>query len=125
MFLIPKVASYWMCSANQVEYLLPSCVRVPDTNFSPQWLFQPIQGPGPLFSSVIIFTDGRTPLTSDQPVARPLPTHRTTQTQNKRIDTPSPPNIHILSGIRSHDPNVRAIEESSCLRSRGYCDRPI
>jgi hypothetical protein len=30
------------------------------------------------------YTDGRTPWTSDQPVARPLPTHRTTQTQNKR-----------------------------------------
>jgi hypothetical protein len=28
-------------------------------------------------------TDGRTPWTSDQPVARPLPKQRTTQTQNK------------------------------------------
>jgi hypothetical protein len=27
---------------------------------------------------------GRTPWTGDQPVARPLPTHRTTLTQNKR-----------------------------------------
>jgi hypothetical protein len=27
---------------------------------------------------------GRTPWTGDQPVARPLPTHRTTRTQNKR-----------------------------------------
>jgi hypothetical protein len=31
------------------------------------------------------FADGRTPWTSDQPVARPLRTQRTTQTQNKRI----------------------------------------
>jgi hypothetical protein len=30
------------------------------------------------------YTDGRTPWTSDQPIARPLPTHRTPQTQNKR-----------------------------------------
>jgi hypothetical protein len=51
----------------------------------------------------LFYTDGRTPWTSDQPVARPLPTHRTTQTQNKRIQTP---NIHALSGIRSHDPSV-------------------
>jgi hypothetical protein len=36
------------------------------------------------------FTDGRTPWTSDQPVARPLPTHRTTQTQNKRTQTSMP-----------------------------------
>jgi Mn2+/Fe2+ NRAMP family transporter len=32
-------------------------------------------------------------------------------------------NIHALSGIRTHDPSVRASEESSCLRTRGYCDR--
>jgi hypothetical protein len=42
-------------------------------------------GPGLSFSFVIFFyTDGRTPWTSAQPVTRPLPTHRTTQTQNKR-----------------------------------------
>jgi hypothetical protein len=57
---------------------------------------------------------------SDQPVARPLPKHRTTQTQNKRIRAP---NIHALSGIRTHDPSVLASEDSSWLRSRGHCDR--
>jgi hypothetical protein len=65
------------------------------------------------------YTDGRAPWTSDQLVARPLPTHRTTQTQNKRIQTP---NIHALSGIRTHDPSVQASEDSSCVRSRGHCD---
>jgi hypothetical protein len=40
--------------------------------------------------------------------------------QNKRIHTP---NIHALSGIRTHDPRVRASEDSSCLRPRGYYDR--
>jgi hypothetical protein len=86
-----------------------------------QWLFQPIQCPGLLFSSVTIFffTDGRTPWTSDQPVARPLPKHRT-QTQNKRIHTP---NIHVLSGIRTHDPSVQSSEESSCLRPRAYFEQ--
>jgi hypothetical protein len=93
-----------------------------------QWLFQSIQGPDLLFSSVIIFfiesrtpccgrsvgivrlrtkatefSFSRTPWTSDQHVARPLPKHRTTQTKNKRIHTP---NIHALSGIRIHDPSV-------------------
>jgi hypothetical protein len=33
------------------------------------------------FYSFNLFTDGRTPWTSDLPVARPLPKHRTTQTQ--------------------------------------------
>jgi hypothetical protein len=37
---------------------------------------------GRFFSFLIICTVGRTPWTGDQPVARPLPTHRTTQTQN-------------------------------------------
>jgi hypothetical protein len=41
-------------------------------------------GPWPLLQfRNLCYTDGRTPWTSDQPVARPLPTHRTTQTQNK------------------------------------------
>jgi hypothetical protein len=73
-----------------------------------QWVFQPIPGPGLLCSSVIIFfTDGRTPWTSDQPVARPLPE------TGQHIHTP---NIHALSGIRTHDPSVLASEDSTCLR---------
>jgi hypothetical protein len=52
---------------------------------------------------------GRTPWTGDQPVARPLPT----QTEKKQTY------IHTFSGIRTHDPSVRATEDSSCLRPRG------
>jgi hypothetical protein len=58
------------------------CFRI---SFIPQWLYSPLLGPGLFFSFVIFFyTDSRTPWTRDQPIARPLPTHRTTQTQNKR-----------------------------------------
>jgi hypothetical protein len=46
--------------------------------------------PCPLFSFLIFYTVGRTPSTGDQPVARPLPTHRTIQTQNKRTQTSMP-----------------------------------
>jgi hypothetical protein len=42
---------------------------------------------GRFFSFLIFYTVGRTPWTGDQPVARPLPAHRTTQTQNKRTQT--------------------------------------
>jgi hypothetical protein len=49
-----------------------------------QWLYSPLLGPGLFLSFVIFFTDGRTPWTRDRLVARPLPTHRTTQTLNKR-----------------------------------------
>jgi hypothetical protein len=31
--------------------------------------------------------------------------------------------IHASSGIRTHDPSVRASEDSSCLRPHGHCDR--
>jgi hypothetical protein len=32
-------------------------------------------------------------------------------------------NIHALSGIRTHDPGLRASEDSTCLRQLGYRDR--
>jgi hypothetical protein len=40
--------------------------------------------------------------------------------QNKHIYTP---NIHVLSGTRTHDHSVRANEDSSCLRPFGYRGR--
>jgi hypothetical protein len=45
---------------------------------------------GRFFSSLILYTAGRTPCTVDQSVARPRPTPRTTQTQNKRTQTLMP-----------------------------------
>jgi hypothetical protein len=42
------------------------------------------------FSFSIFYTAGRTPGKGDQPVARPLPAHRTAQTQNKCIQTSMP-----------------------------------
>jgi hypothetical protein len=50
------------------------------------WFYSPC-GPCPLFQFLNLYTVGRTPWMGDQPVARPLATHRTTQTQNKRIQT--------------------------------------
>jgi hypothetical protein len=78
---------------------------------------QPFVGPWPLFQFLNIFyTVGKMPWMSDQSVARPLPTHRTTETQNKYTHIPA------LSGNRTHDSNVRASEDSSWLRPRGLCD---
>jgi hypothetical protein len=76
-------------------------------------LYSPLLGLGCFFSFLIIYTVGRTPWMGDQPVAKPLPTHR----KNARTD------IHALSGIRTHNPSVQASEGSSCLRQRGHCDR--
>jgi hypothetical protein len=48
---------------------------------------QPLWTLAAFFNFLISYTIGRTPWTEDQPVARPLPTHRTTQAQNKRTQT--------------------------------------
>jgi hypothetical protein len=49
-------------------------------------LYSPLLGLGRFFNFSILYTVGRTPWTGHQPVAKPLPTHRTTQTQNKRTN---------------------------------------
>jgi hypothetical protein len=51
---------------------------------------QPFFGPWLFFQFLNLYTVVRTPWPGDQPVARPLPTHRTTQTQNKRTHTSMP-----------------------------------
>jgi hypothetical protein len=66
------------------------------------------------------FTDNRTPWMGDQLIARPLPKHRTTQTQNKRIHTP---NIHDLCGIQTYYLGFQASEDSACLGPLGYHDQ--
>jgi hypothetical protein len=77
---------------------------------SPWW-------PWPLFYSFLIIQPvGRTPWAGDQPTARLPPTQDNTHTQNKC-------DIHASNGIRTHDPSVWAVEDSSSLRSRGHCDR--
>jgi hypothetical protein len=43
-----------------------------------------------LYSLLILHTVGRTAWTRDQPLARPLPTYRTTQTENERTYTSMP-----------------------------------
>jgi hypothetical protein len=86
-------------------------------NYFFQWLFQPIQVPGLLFSSVIIsLTDGRISSTSDQPVARPLPKYMTTQTQNKRIHTHK--HTHQTSVLRvGIEPTIPASERAKTVHA--------
>jgi hypothetical protein len=52
-----------------------------------------------------IWIVGRTPWMGDRPNAKPLPIHRTTQHRKM------PTHIHASSGIRIHDPNIRAAED--------------
>jgi hypothetical protein len=43
-----------------------------------------------------------------------------TCTQNNTNTEWTHTDIHALSGIRTHDPSIRAIEDGSCLRPRGH-----
>jgi hypothetical protein len=45
-----------------------------------------------------------------------------TQDNTNRINAHNT-NFHAPSGNRTHNPSVRAGEDSSCFRPRGYCDR--
>jgi hypothetical protein len=54
---------------------------------------------------------------SDQPIARPLLKKDMTNTEYKHTD------VHISSGIRTHDPSVRARETVRALDRPAKCDR--
>jgi hypothetical protein len=68
------------------------------------------------FSVLNLFTVGRTPWTGDQPVAGQLPTHRTTQTQNKHTQTFMPrvefePTIPVLERAKA----VHALDRAATV----------
>jgi hypothetical protein len=92
-----------------------SQVNSSQSSFFFHWLYSPPWALASAFQFHNHFTDGGTPWASDQLVARPLPKHRTTQTQNKRIHIS---NIHALCGIRTHDPGFRASEDRSATVTR-------
>jgi hypothetical protein len=79
------------------------------------WLYSPSFCPDRFFSFLILYTFGRTPWAGDQPVARPLPAHRT-HTQNKRTQSSMP-----RVGLEPTTP-VFKWAKKLCLRSRGNCD---
>jgi hypothetical protein len=58
----------------------------PSIHPSNLWLYSPC-GSKPLVQFLNLYTVGGTPWTWRQPVARPLPAHRTTQSQNKPTQT--------------------------------------
>jgi hypothetical protein len=90
-FLKPHIVPSLMNANNLLSTLFsplsPQCqgsLSNSDHSFIHQWLYNSSLGPGLFFSFVIFsYTFGRTLWKSDQPVSRPLPAHRTTQTQYK------------------------------------------
>jgi hypothetical protein len=71
------------------------------------------------FSVSLSITVGRTPWTGDQPVARPLPTHRTTQTHNIRTQTSTPlvgfePTIPVFERAKGFMSQTARLPEALC-----------
>jgi hypothetical protein len=86
------------------------------------WLYSPC-GPWPIFQSLNLYS---TPWTGDQPVARPLPTHRTTQTENKRTQTSMPrvgfePTIPVFQRAKM----VHALYVCMYLKGVGHKIQPL
>jgi hypothetical protein len=78
----------WMLHTDEGSWIEISCFIKPEHFFFFAMALPAHSEPGPLIHlRNHFFSDSRTPWTSDQLVARPLPKHRTTQTQNKRRQT--------------------------------------
>jgi hypothetical protein len=73
------------------------------------WLFSISLSLWLCLSFLILYRVGRTPWTGDQPVARPLPIHRTRQTQNKHTPTSMP-----LVGL---EPTISALERAKTVHA--------
>jgi hypothetical protein len=80
-----------------------------------QWLLQPLQGPGLFFSSVTIFFTQTVGLLG-RVISPSQGRYLYTGKHKHRIYTYT--DIHALSWIRTHDPSVRASEDSSCFKPR-------
>jgi hypothetical protein len=74
-----------------------------------QWLYSPLLDLGRFFKLLILCTICRAPWTVDQPVASPLPAHRTAQTQNTRTQTSLP-----LVGF---EPTITAFERPETVHA--------
>jgi hypothetical protein len=101
----------WLRSQDRSPYSSPSngLVSLPSS-----MALQPSE-PWQFFSCLIPHTVIRTPWMGDQPIARPIPAHRTAQTQNTRTQT-SMPRVEIA-------PMNPVFERAKMVTQRDHCDR--
>jgi hypothetical protein len=123
MFTQWRVWNCWNClnvCCSTVGWHLSECLEENyEYLFIHQWLYRPLMGPGHFFFSfVILYTVGRTPWKRISPSQG---RYLHTEQHKYRINV----DIHVSSGIRTHDPSVWGGEGSSCPRPRGHCDEDI
>jgi hypothetical protein len=81
-------------------------------------LYSPLLGLGRFLSFLIFYTVGRTPWTGDQPFARPLPVHRTAQTQNKRTQISMPEvGFELINPVFERAKTVHALDRAATVRN--------
>jgi hypothetical protein len=68
------------------------------------WLYSPLLNLSGFFSFLILHTVGRTPWTGDQPVTRPLPTHRINIHRHPSLEYYSNPRSQCSCGRRRFMP---------------------
>jgi hypothetical protein len=79
MWLDPPPPSYVISPRDSTNIKFENGLWIRNISFHSSVALQPFVGPWPLLQfHNLFYTDGRTPWTSVQPVARPLPTLRTT-----------------------------------------------
>jgi hypothetical protein len=83
-----------------------------------EWFYNPLLGPGLFFSFIIFFTQSVGLLGRKISPSQGRYIHTGQHKQGINADRHD-----ASSGIRTHDPSVRAGEDSSCLRLRSHCDR--
>jgi hypothetical protein len=95
IFIVKRIVSVTGFSNRIQGVVLSVCLSINLSIYLPTylniylWLYRSLDLDR-FFSFLILYTVGRTPWTGDHPVARPLPTHRRTQTQNKLTHTSMP-----------------------------------
>jgi hypothetical protein len=106
---------------------LPTYLRTHPPTYLPTYLYMALQSiffTLAAFQFLNLYTVGRTPWTGDQPVARPLPTHRTTEIQNKRTQTSMPrvgfePTIPVFERAKT----VHTLDRAATVINMGFHHR--
>jgi hypothetical protein len=77
------------------------------------WIYSTLLDLDRFFNYLIVSTANRAPWTRDQPIARPLPTQSTTQSQNKRTQTYVP--------LVTFEPTTPVFEQAKTVYALDQC----
>jgi hypothetical protein len=104
-----------VCLSLYIYIYLSICVSI---------YLKPFVGPWPLFSFLILYTQSVGTLRRGGGGISPSQDlYLYTEQHKHKINAHT--DIHVSSGIPTHNPSVRAGENISCLRPHGHCDRLI